>query len=225
MPPTHDDRSPDVKTISIDVRKDLFGANEDAANQNAEMFKKHGIRTVDIMGSVGTGKTQLIEALCERLRDTYPILMLAGDLATRIDADRVESHGVDTLQINTGTACHLDARMISVALDKVDLTKYKLIFMENVGNLICPAGYALGADKKVVVVSVTEGPYMVKKHPLTFKYADVVVINKIDLVEALGFDINALIQDVREVDATIPVHPVSAITCEGLEELIKTLGF
>jgi hydrogenase nickel incorporation protein HypB len=224
MPSSHDDQETRVKTISIDVRKDLFGANEDVAKQNAELFRKYGIRTVDIMGSVGTGKTQLIEALCERLRDEYPILMLAGDLATRIDADRVGSHGVDTLQINTGTACHLDARMIGVALDKVDLAKYKLIFMENVGNLICPAGYTLGADKKVVVVSVTEGPYMVKKHPLTFKYADIVVINKIDLAEALEFNIDALIQDIREVDAKMPVHTVSAKTGDGLDDFIVTLG-
>ena len=97
------------KTVNIDIRKDLFGANENAAALNAEIFKKHGIVAVDIMGSVGTGKTQLIESLCEHLRDKYRILMFAGDLATTIDADRVASHGVDTVQINTGTACHLDA--------------------------------------------------------------------------------------------------------------------
>ena len=212
------------KTVNIDIRQDLFGANEDAAALNASLFKKHGITVIDIMGSVGTGKTQLIESLCENLREHYKILMIAGDLATNIDADRVGSHKVDTVQINTGTACHLDARMIRVALNDIDLSKYDIVFIENVGNLICPAGYSLGAAKKVVVVSVTEGPYMIKKHPLTIKRADMVVINKIDLAEILEFDIDALVKDVREVDANISVHKVSAKTGSGIQELITAIG-
>jgi hydrogenase nickel incorporation protein HypB len=212
------------KTVNIDIRKDLFGANENAAAINAETFKKHGVIALDIMGSVGTGKTQLIEALCEHLRGKYRILMFAGDLATTIDADRVASHGVDTVQINTGTACHLDARMIKLALQKVDLSYYQVVFIENVGNLICPAGYSLGVDKKIVVVSVTEGPYMIRKHPLTIKHADMVIINKIDLVEVLGFDVDALESDIREVDAKIPVFRVSSTTGEGIEKLIKALN-
>ncbi|MFW9805940.1 MAG: hydrogenase nickel incorporation protein HypB [Candidatus Thorarchaeota archaeon] len=212
------------KTIEIDIRKDLFGANEHAASLNAEEFKKHGIIALDIMGSVGTGKTQLIEALCEHLREKYRILMFAGDLATTIDADRVASHGIDTVQINTGTACHLDARMIKVALQKVDLSEYQVVFIENVGNLICPAGYSLGVAKKVVVVSVTEGPYMVRKHPLTIKHADMVIINKIDLADALEFNIDALEEDIRQVDAKMPVYRVSSKTGEGIEKLIEALN-
>ncbi|MFW9912271.1 MAG: hydrogenase nickel incorporation protein HypB [Candidatus Thorarchaeota archaeon] len=213
------------RTITIDIRTDLFGANEEAASHNAELFRQNGIRSVDIMGSVGTGKTQLIEALCEKLLDKYRILMVAGDLATTIDADRVASHGVDTVQINTGTACHLDARMLRVALNDIDLSKYDLIFIENVGNLICPAGYSLGVDKKIVVVSVTEGPYMVRKHPLTIKRADMVIINKVDLAEAIGFDVSALEDDVREVDANIPVLMISSVTGEGIDALVESLGF
>ena len=212
------------KTVNIDIRKDLFGANENAAALNAEIFKKHGIVAVDIMGSVGTGKTQLIESLCEHLRGKYRILMFAGDLATTIDADRVASHGVDTVQINTGTACHLDARMIRLALQKVNLADYQVVFIENVGNLICPAGYSLGVDKKIVVVSVTEGPYMVRKHPLTIKHADMVIINKIDLVDALEFDVDALESDIREVDAKIPVIRVSSKTGEGIDKLVEALN-
>ncbi|MHA2139940.1 MAG: hydrogenase nickel incorporation protein HypB [Candidatus Thorarchaeota archaeon] len=212
------------RTITIDIGTDLFGANEEAAAQNAELFRVHGVQTVDIMGSVGTGKTQLIEALCENLREKYRILMVAGDLATTIDADRVAAHGVDTVQINTGTACHLDARMLRVALNGIELAKYQLVFIENVGNLICPAGYSLGVDKKIVVVSVTEGPYMVKKHPLTIKRADMVVINKVDLADALEFDIGALESDVREVDATIPVFRVSSKTGLGIDALVQALG-
>jgi hydrogenase nickel incorporation protein HypB len=177
------------------------------------------------MGSVGTGKTQLIEALCERIGVKYKILMLAGDLATTIDADRVAAHGVDTIQINTRTACHLDARMVRVALDKTDLSKYQVVFIENVGNLICPAGYSLGVDKKIVVVSITEGPYMVKKHPLTMKIADMIVINKIDLADALDFDVQSLVDDVREVDARIPVFTVSAKTGYGIDSLVTALAF
>ena len=212
------------KTVNIDIRKDLFGANENAAALNAEVFKEHGIVAVDIMGSVGTGKTQLIESLCEHLRDKYRILMFAGDLATTIDADRVASHGVDTVQINTGTACHLDARMIRVALQKIDLADYQVVFIENFGNLICPAGYSLGVDKKIVVVSVTEGPYMVRKHPLTIKHADMIIINKIDLVDALEFDVDALEADIREVDAKMPVFRVSSKTGEGIDKLAEALS-
>jgi hydrogenase nickel incorporation protein HypB len=211
------------KTVEIDIRKDLFGANETAAALNAELFNQHGIIAIDIMGSVGTGKTQLIESLCEHLHDKYRILMLAGDLATTIDADRVASHGIDTVQINTGTACHLDARMVRVALQKIDLAEYQVVFIENVGNLICPAGYSLGVDKKIVVVSVTEGPYMIRKHPLTIKHADMIIINKIDLAEALEFNIDALEADIREVDARIPVFRVSSKTGFGLNKLIEAL--
>ena len=150
--------------------------------------------------------------------------MVAGDLATNIDAERVGAHGVDTIQINTGTACHLDARMVRVALADVDLSKYDVVFIENVGNLICPAGYSLGVDKKIVVVSVTEGPYMVRKHPLTIKRADMVVINKIDLAEVLEFDVDALVKDIREVDAKLIVHKVSSKTGIGIPELLSSLG-
>ena len=212
------------KTLRIDIKKDLFGANEDAAAKNDAIFKQHGIVALDIMGSVGTGKTQLIESLCERLSEEYPILMIAGDLDTRIDADRVGKHGVDTVQINTGTACHLDARMIQVALKDIDLSKYKVVFIENVGNLICPAGYSLGVSKKIVVVSVTEGPYMIRKHPLTIKRSDMVVINKIDLAAALDFDVDALENDIREVDANLPVYKISSKTGEGLDDLIRGIG-
>ncbi len=212
------------KRVVIDIKRDLFGANDEAAAENYDVFKQHGIKAIDIMGSVGTGKTKIIEAMCERLGGKYKILMLAGDLATTIDADRVASHGVDTLQINTQTACHLDARMVRYALKDVDLSKYNLVFIENVGNLICPAGYALGVDKKVVVVSVTEGPYMIRKHPLTIKRSDMVIINKVDLAEVLEFDVDQVIADVREVDANIPVVTVSAKTGHGIDELIAALG-
>jgi hydrogenase nickel incorporation protein HypB len=114
--------------------------------------------------------------------------------------------------------------MIRVGLSDVDLSKYDIIFIENVGNLICPAGYSLGAAKKVVVVSVTEGPYMIRKHPLTIKRADMVVINKIDLAEILEFDTDALVKDIREVDANLAVHKVSSKTNEGISELISSLG-
>ncbi|MFO7835995.1 MAG: hydrogenase nickel incorporation protein HypB [Candidatus Thorarchaeota archaeon] len=212
------------RTISIDIRKDLFGANEEAAQINTKTFKEHGVRAFDIMGSVGTGKTQLIEAMCDELAEKYRILMVAGDLATRIDANRVASHGIDTVQINTETACHLDARMVRVALREVDLSTYDVVFIENVGNLICPAGYPLGVEKKIVVVSITEGPYMIQKHPLTIKRADMVIINKIDLADAIGFDVDGLVEDVREVDANIPVFRVSAKNANGVQNVIEALN-
>jgi hydrogenase nickel incorporation protein HypB len=211
------------KTIAIDVQKDLFGANKSAAAVNAAEFEKHSIHAFDIMGSVGSGKTLFIEALCEKLSGRYKILMVAGDLATRIDADRVASHGIDTVQINTGNACHLDARMVRFALKDVDLSKYNLLFIENVGNLICPAGYSLGVEKRIVILGITEGPYMVRKHPLTIKRADIIVINKVDLADVLDFDVQTLVKDVREVDSNLPVFLVSSKTGQGIDEAISGL--
>ncbi len=211
------------KTVSIDVQKDLFGANKSAAAFNADEFRKHGIRAFDVMGSVGSGKTLFIEAMCDKLSGRHKILMVAGDLATRIDADRVAAHGIDTVQINTGTACHLDARMVRYALKDVDLSNYEVVFIENVGNLICPAGYSLGVEKRIVILGITEGPYMVRKHPLTIKRADVIVINKVDLADVLDFDIDAMVRDVHEVDSELPVYPVSSKTGQGVDEVIEGL--
>jgi hydrogenase nickel incorporation protein HypB len=176
------------------------------------------------MGSVGSGKTSLIEATVERLKGKYRIAMIAGDVATTIDADRVERHGVPTVQINTGKECHLDANLVDKALGRLNLGDLDLLFVENVGNLICPGDFPIGAQKRVVVVSVTEGPYMVVKHPLIFQIAHVAVINKVDLATAMGVDPDMLARDASRVNSKIKVVKTNARTGQGIDAFIEALA-
>jgi len=176
------------------------------------------------MGSVGSGKTALIEAAVERLKGKYRMAMIAGDVTSTIDADRVERHGVPTIQINTGKECHLDANLVDRALSKLNLGDLNLLWIENVGNLICPGDFPIGAQRRIVVVSVTEGPYMIVKHPLIFQMADVAVINKIDLAAAMGVDPNMLAEDALRMNSRISVVKTCARRGEGVGDFTKALG-
>jgi len=162
--------------------------------------------------------------LVEKLKGRYRIGMIAGDVATTIDADRVERHGVQAVQVNTGRECHLDANLIGKALEKFNLENIDLLFIENVGNLICPGDYPLGTHRRVVVISVTEGEYMVVKHPLIFKEADVAVINKIDLADIMGTSVEKLVEDAKSVNPNIRVARTDAKKGVGLEDLIVALN-
>ena len=216
-------RAEEGETYDVELSKDLLKANEKLATENHELLRRHGIKTVDVMGSVGTGKTSLIEQLAQRLKGKYNIVAIAGDLTTTIDSDRIAKHGVEVLQINTGKECHLDANLVGKALKKIDLEKVNLIIIENVGNLICPAEFPLGSDKRVVMISLTEGPYMVIKHPFVFMEADVVIINKIDLAEVLGIDAGKLEEDVHKINPKAKVVRISCKTGAGIPEAIKAL--
>jgi hydrogenase nickel incorporation protein HypB len=213
------------ESLDIEVGKDLILMNERIAAENLEILNKHGILAIDVMGSVGAGKTALIEAMVDKLKGKHRVAMIAGDVTTTIDADRVTRHGVPSVQINTGRECHLDANMIRRALTELDLKALDLIFIENVGNLICPADYALGCHRRLVVVSVTEGEWMVVKHPLIFKSANVAAINKLDLVKAMGVDADKLAQDAKSINPRILIAKTSAKTGQGVDELLSYLGF
>ncbi|MBS7287672.1 MAG: hydrogenase nickel incorporation protein HypB, partial [Candidatus Freyarchaeota archaeon] len=165
----------------VSVEENLIKANENVAKEVSRLLVEKGIRSFDIVGAIGAGKTSLLERIVERLKGEYRIAVITGDVTTRIDADRISRHGVKTLQINTGRECALTAFFLKEALKKIDLEDVDVLFVENVGNLICPADYMLGCDKRMVVVSLTEGPYVVKKHPLLFKISDIAIINKVDL--------------------------------------------
>jgi hydrogenase nickel incorporation protein HypB len=176
------------------------------------------------MGSVGAGKTSLIEQLVRLLKARYRIAAFKGDLTSKIDSERIESLGIQAVQINTGRECHLDANLVKKALLKLDLTALDLLFIENVGNLICPADFPLGSDKRIVVISVTEGPYMVVKHPFIFADADVAVINKIDLARPMGVDTGKLAGDVRNINARTSVVLANCRTGKGVKEVAAALG-
>jgi hydrogenase nickel incorporation protein HypB len=210
-------------TLTIEPGMDILEVNKQLAEKNMELLKKHHVKAIDIMGSIGAGKTSLIEKLAQKLKTKYRIAVFKGDLTTTIDAERIGRHGVQVLTINTGRECHLDANVVSRAVERISLQDIDLLIIENVGNLICPAEFPLGTDKRVVVVSVTEGPYMILKHPFTFMTADVMVINKKDLAEIMKIDTKQLERQAKEIKPDLKVTVTNALSGDGVEELIKAL--
>ncbi len=210
-------------TLEIEPGMDILEVNKQLAQKNMELLREHNVKAIDIMGSIGAGKTSLIEKLVQSLKQKYRIAVFKGDLTTTIDAERIGRHGVQVLTINTGRECHLDANVVARAVERISLEDIDLLFIENVGNLICPAEFPLGTEKRVVVVSVTEGPYMVIKHPFTFMTADVTVINKKDLAEIMKIDTEQLKKQVKEIKPDVKVAVTNALSGEGVEELIKAL--
>jgi len=211
----------EVFDIELDV--DILEANRKLATENRELLKKNGVKAIDVMGAIGSGKTSLIEKLVQNLKGKYKMAALKGDLTTTIDAELIARHGVEVVPINTGKECHLDANLVKKALKRINLEDVDLLFIENVGNLICPAEFPLGSDKRIVVVSVTEGPYMVVKHPFIFMDADVVVINKVDLAQAMGVDVKKLEKDTRAINPKAKVVATNCRSGEGITGVIEAL--
>lgn len=210
--------------FEVEAGMDILEANKQLAQKNMDNLHRHKVKAIDVMGSIGAGKTSLIEQMVQKLKQKYRIAVFKGDLTTTIDADRIGKRGVQVLTINTGRECHLDANVVAKALERTSLQDIDLLIIENVGNLICPAEFPLGTDKRVVVVSVTEGPYMIVKHPFTFMTADVMAINKKDLAETMKIDTDLLEKQAKEVKPNLKVAVTNALTGEGVEELIKALG-
>ena len=210
-------------TLEIEPGMNILEVNKKLAQKNKELLKKHNVKAIDIMGSIGAGKTSLIEKLVQQLKNKYKIVVFKGDLTTTIDAERIGKHGVQVITINTGRECHLDANVVAKAVERIKIEDIDLLIIENVGNLICPAEFPLGTDKRVVVISVTEGPYMILKHPFTFMNADVMVINKKDLAQTMKIDTEQLENQAKEVKPDVKVAVTNALTGEGVNELIKAL--
>ena len=211
--------------FDIELDKDLLLKNRELAEENQKLLDSHHILAVDVMGSVGSGKTSLIVNLISRLRENYRIAAFAGDTTTTIDAERIKSAGAEVMEINTGKECHLDANLVRKALRELNLEEVDLLFIENVGNIICPADFPLGSHKRIVVVSLTEGPYIVLKHPFSFIDAEVVVVNKVDLSSAVGVDPAEFEQQVLRIKPTLKVVPTNCVTGEGVAEVATALGF
>jgi len=211
----------EIFDIELDI--DILKANRKLATENKELLKKNGVKAIDVMGAIGSGKTSLIEKLVQNLKGKYRMAALKGDLTTTIDAELIARHEVTVVPINTGKECHLDANLVKKALKKIDLKEIDLLFIENVGNLICPAEFPLGSDKRVVVVSVTEGPYMVVKHPFIFMDADVAVINKVDLAQAMEVDVKKLEKDVKTINPKAKVVATNCRSGEGVTSVLEAL--
>jgi hydrogenase nickel incorporation protein HypB len=216
---------PEEEEISriVELNEDLIQDNDKLAAQNNQILKEHGIKSFDVVGAIGAGKTAILELLCEKLSNNKRILVINGDVATRVDADRIEQHGAKTIQINTGRECALNAYHISQIINNIDLSEYDILFIENVGNLICPSDFMLGAEKRIVVVSITEGPWVVRKHPILFKFSDIAIINKIDLKDYLDVDIDEMINDAREINPNLEIFTTSAKADKNIVDLIKAL--
>lgn len=213
------------KTRDLEIGVDVLAENRRLAENNLKRLRSRGIRSVDIMGSIGSGKTALIEKLAVLLRERgMRPAAIAGDVAGQDDYDRFRSVGLPSVNVNTGKECHLDAHLIEHALDSIDLESVDFLFMENVGNLVCPADFPLGTDKRVVVISVTEGDDMIRKHPMIFTNSDVAVLNKVDLLPHLDVDVDRLKRDYQRIRNKESLHLVSAKTGEGLPELLSRLG-
>ena len=214
--------SPD-ETYDIELEHSLLEANAQLARENRALLDGLGVTAIDVMGAIGSGKTTLISQLVARLKGRFGVAVFNGDATTSTDADLIASQSVPVVQIATVNGCHLDANLVGKALRKVNLEKLRLIFIENIGNLICPAEFPLGSKARVVVVSVTEGPYMVRKHPHMFLGAQLVVVNKIDLSEAMGVSVVELIEDVHALKPEIAVIPTSCKTGHGIDEVTAAL--
>ena len=215
---------PEEKTLKIiELNEDLIANNERLAAKNNALFKSFNLRSFDIVGAIGAGKTAILEAITKELTHKMKILVINGDVATRIDADRIEKYGAKTIQVNTGRECALNSYHISQVLKNYDLNSFEVVFIENVGNLICPSDFILGTEKRIVVVSITEGPWVIKKHPLLFKMSDIAVINKIDLNDVIDVDIEEMISDAKSINPNIEVISTSALTGENISQLIDLI--
>ena len=214
--------SPD-EIYDIELEHSLLEANAQLAKANRALLDQHGVTAIDVMGAIGSGKTTLIGRLVEKLKDRFGVAVFNGDATTSDDADVIASQSVPVVQIATVNGCHLDANLVGKALKKTSLDNLRLIFIENIGNLICPAEFPLGSKARVVVVSVTEGPWMVRKHPHMFLGAELVVINKVDLAEAMEVSVSELTKDVHRLKPDITVIPTSCKTGAGLDEVAAAL--
>ncbi len=207
--------------MKINVVKNILDANEQMAAENKLLFEKQGIVAVNIMASPGAGKTSLILRTIEGLGE--PIAVIEGDIASTFDAEKVGEKQVPVVQINTGGACHLDAAMIKTSLKKLSIDKAKYLFIENVGNLVCPAEFVLGEKVRVLVASVPEGDDKPFKYPGMFSTVQAVVLNKMDVLPYLDFNVARFMEGVAAVNPKAPVFQVSCRTKEGLEDWIDWL--
>lgn len=206
------------------INQKIQEANDTIAQRIREKRQQHNLPMVDIQGSVGSGKTSILEFLAERYVSTLKFLVINGDLATDIDAQRIGRFGSTCLQINTGRGCHLMAFQVEKALSEVDLNNYDYIFVENVGNLICPSTTDVGADSKITVTSVTEGPYVFRKHPITFKISQLAILNKIDLAPAMEIDVDEVIEGAHELYPQLEIIKTSAKTGAGMDIFAERIG-
>lgn len=193
-------------------------SNEDMALKNRQLFEDYHIPVINMMSSPGSGKTTVLEKTINKLGEKMKIAVLEGDLQTDRDAQRIGKHGVQVAQINTDGACHLDANMVNKALSAFDFSKVDLFFIENVGNLVCPAGFDLGENYRANLVSIPEGDDKVIKYPVIFRKCDVLLINKIDLLPYISFNLERLKTEALDINPNMKIFEISCLTDERIQD-------
>ena len=209
--------------MEIKILKDILNANEQIAEKNRQLLDSQGVFAVNLMASPGAGKTSLILEMVKILKGKTRIGVIEGDISSSLDAEKIDKEGIPVIQINTGGACHLDANMLSSAFNNLPLQDIELLLIENVGNLVCPAGFALGVHKSVLVSSIPEGDDKPFKYPLMFHKVDAVLINKVDLLPYLKFDIQAFSQAVKGINEKVKIFQISCATGQGIQEWVSWL--
>lgn len=209
--------------MKIKVIKDILSANKQIAERNRRLLDSNGVFALNLMSSPGAGKTSLIIETIKRLRGKVRIGVIEGDISSSLDAEKISKERVPVIQINTGGECHLDANMTSPALDNLSLGEIDLLLIENIGNLVCPAEFELGEHKKVLLLSIPEGDDKPYKYPLMFHIADVVLINKIDLLPYLEFDLEGFSRAVKRINQNTEIFQISCTTGQGIEAWISWL--
>ncbi len=210
--------------MKVDIEKRILAANDEIAASNRDLFSTHGVFVLDLMASPGAGKTSTILATIAALRDRYSIAVIEGDIASKVDAEKVRAHGIPAVQINTGGACHLESAMIRRAVDTLDLDTLDLIIVENVGNLVCPSDFDLGESAKVMILSVPEGHDKPYKYPNIFQVSEAVILNKYDTLGVFDFNEAEFRDVVRSLNGQAPVFPISATKGEGIDAWAEWLA-
>jgi hydrogenase nickel incorporation protein HypB len=219
LPLEHDhDHGEHERARVVRVERDILAKNDAYAQRNRSWLEQRAILALNLVSSPGSGKTTLLVRTIERLRDRMAVTVIEGDQQTSLDADRIRAAGAPAVQINTGKGCHLDAHMVGHALERLQPAAGSLLLIENVGNLVCPAAFDLGEAHKVVILSVTEGEDKPLKYPDMFRAADLMLLNKIDLLPHLAFDAQRAAEYARRVNPALQVMRVSAATGEGFDD-------
>ena len=210
--------------IDVRIEKDVYDVNNRIASHNAEHLKSHGVRAFDLLGAIGSGKTALIERLVPLLvKKQKQAGAIAGDVYGDDDFKRIRTLGIPAYNANTGKECHLDAHLVEHAIDHLPLDEIDVLFIENVGNMVCPTDFKLGAEKRIVIVSSTEGDDVVNKHPMMFRDCTIGVINKVDLAEAVGANLDRMELDIHRYNPSMKVFRTNLKTGDGIVALLDEI--
>lgn len=209
--------------MEIKIVRQILEWNQDCSEELKKLFSEKSIFVINVMGSPGAGKTSLITKIIDNLRDEYRIAVIEGDIAGKIDAEKIDKMGIPVVQLNTDGACHIEAMSIKNIIPEFQLDKIDVILIENIGNLVCPAEFNIGEDMRLAILSVPEGDDKVEKYPLMFSTCHCLVINKYDMMNYFNFDLNRVVNNTKEMNPNASIFPVSSSSGQGLPEFISWL--